>query len=304
MNQAPAFSIIIPTHNRISALAACLEGIAALGGVTFQVIVVNDGGEAIPARLARACAARFPLTILNQPHRGAGAARNLGAKHAPHSWLAFLDDDCVPAHDWLVQLQRAAEKNPHAVLGGDTRNGLPHNLYAEASQSLLAFLYDYYHASYAERAQLPYFASNNFALARRAFQAIGGFDEDMAFAEDRDLGARLAAAGHPFVRVPEACVYHYRAMDLKSFWLQHYSYGAGAHQYHRHRARGATMTVRPEPLYFYTALLRFPWQQRHARAARLACLVALAQLANACGFFHQASRARWRGDSSLARNSL
>jgi GT2 family glycosyltransferase len=225
MKVARTFSVIVPTHNRIPALVECMRGITALAypREQFQVIVVNDGGAEIPKSLAAAWKSELDLVLLKQENRGSGPARNLGARHAVNDWLAFTDDDCVPAPDWLRRFADASASAPDAALGGETRNGLPENIYAAASQCLISFLLDYYHRGTEKRSQVSFFPANNLALTRRVFEQVGGFDDTIRYAEERDLCERLVVAGFSMRYVPEARVDHFRPMKFKSFLHEHRS---------------------------------------------------------------------------------
>lgn len=301
-----AFSIIIPTHNRVDALAACLRGIAALDypRSQFQVIVVNDGGAPLPGELVSEARTAVDLCVVTQPHRGPSAARNLGVANARNDWLVLTDDDCIPDPDWLSHFARAFGENPGAVLGGETHNGLTGNIYAEASQCLVLFLRDYYSGAGGKRTQLPYLASNNLALSRRVFQSVGGFDETLWFAEDRDFSARVLMGGHQLQSVPTARVYHYRPLTFKDFWRQHERYGNGAYYYHQNRLRAGAEGARIEPFRFYAEMLKYPGRYSARRPGRLAALIAVSQIANAVGFFRAHFRARVGTAMVSARNSL
>lgn len=306
MSAFPSFALIVPTRNRIAALDACLGGIGALDypREQIQVIVVNDGDSEIPGALVRKWQRHSDVRVLSQENRGPGAARNLGASVARNEWLVFTDDDCVPASGWLSAFGTAAVAHPNAVLGGETQNGARENVYAEASQCLLAFLQEYYHRREGKRSQAAFTASNNLALARSTFDAVGGFDEHMHTAEDRDFCARLSAAGFPLYLVPGARVMHYRAMDLRGFWRQHRAYGSGAYYYHRNRARVGADDLRPEPLRFYTGMLSYSMQYAPRAALPIMLLIALSQAAGVYGFLAEVVRARLASDSVPARNSL
>src|SRR5207248_9645513 len=43
-------------------------------------------------------------------NRGPAPARNLAWRMAEGEWIAFTDDDCRPATDWLVQLLKTADE--------------------------------------------------------------------------------------------------------------------------------------------------------------------------------------------------
>lgn len=293
----PAFSIIVPTFNRPDLLERCLAGLAALDypRARYEVIVVNDGGVEPPAAMVAGFARQLSLRVLSQPNKGPAAARNFAAANAAGEWLALIDDDCVPDRDWLAALETRLASDPGCVAGGDVLNGLPHDIYAEASQQLFAFLYDYYHVSQSRKSQRPFMTTNNLALARRVFDRVGGLDERMRLGEDRDLCVRLAATGAALVFVPEARVHHFRALSAGGFWRQHVGYGTGAYAYHLLLRERGQDTLRPEPWGFYWRMLRHPWTRASGwKAARLSALIALSQVANVCGFLtaHFADRKR------------
>ncbi len=294
MSEQPAFTVIVPTYNRLRALEACLEGVARQDypRERFQVVVVNDGGQAIPEALVESFAGRFDLRVYQQANGGPAAARNTGTRYAEGVWLAFTDDDCIPEPQWLGELGKAASCNAAAVLGGAVLNGVPENDCAQATHLLFTYLYEYYHATTKKRSQAPFFTSNNLALPRALLMAQGGFDAGMRNAEDRDICARLLGLGHALVYVPNARVLHYRPMDLDSFWRLHVSYGRGANDYHaRQKERGADKII-PEPLSFYTGLVSFPARQTPRRdVMRLASLILLSQIANVYGFAQGKRRA-------------
>jgi cellulose synthase/poly-beta-1,6-N-acetylglucosamine synthase-like glycosyltransferase len=286
-------SVIIPTLNRHKLLRSSLCGLAdqSFPHSAFQVVVVNDGGAEIPSEVINEWDGVLNLKVLNQANRGQSAARNFGAFQAEHDWLAFLDDDCVPAPDWLVHFADAFGREPEAVLGGETLNGLRGNAHSDASQCLMLYLYEYYHRLEGKHSQRAYFTSNNLALSAYAFRGIGGFDETMRFAEDRDLCARLTSAGYKLAAIPEARVLHYRALDFKSFWRQHQSYGGGAYHYYQNRMRAGAKDFRMEPFRFYAGMLQYPATYAPNNRGRLTALITLSQFANAFGFLRALIRA-------------
>lgn len=269
------YSIIIPTYNRPAQLAACLKALEALDYPgAFEVIVVDDGSPVPPTY-------QGPLNVvlLTQPHAGPAAARNAGAAHARGKFLAFTDDDCAPAPDWLAKL--AAEAGPYMV-GGRTVNTLPDNPCSTTSQLLIDYLYQYYNAGPAR-----FFTSNNFAMPAELFHKLGGFDTGLtrAAGEDRDLCDRWLRAGYGMTYVPAAIVHHAHALTLRKFWRQHFHYGQAAFYFHQKRA------VKVEPFRFYWQLLWYPFTQTQGlRAMRLVILIGLSQVANAAGYFSKRIR--------------
>jgi glycosyltransferase involved in cell wall biosynthesis len=286
----PTFSIIIPTFNRPRHLAECLRSLASLDYPrdSFEVIVVDDGSPSAPEGVAACFKDQIDLTLLRQPNAGPATARNTGAARARGEFLAFTDDDCAPAPNWLRSLAARFVALPDSAIGGRTLNALPNNLYSTASQMLIDYLYAYYNAD-PQRAR--FVASNNLAMPAERFLAIGGFNTTFkrSASEDRDLCDHWLHRGRSMVYAPEALVYHAHHLTLRSFWRQHFNYGRGAFCFHRVRSVRCGQARPPtEPAAFYLNLLRhafFP--ARSERALWLASLIGLSQVAHTAGYFYE-----------------
>jgi GT2 family glycosyltransferase len=282
----PLCTVVVPTYERPEALARCLAALARLGypHERREVIVVDDGGrrplEPIVAPWRRA----LTLTLLRQVNAGPAAARNLALERAKGELVAFTDDDCEPASDWLRELVRAWQRTPAALVGGRTVNALPRNAYAATSQLIVDTAYDFFRE---RRSDLRFFASNNLAAPAARLREAGGFDAAFRYAEDRELCDRWLRAGEPLVDAPGAVVAHRRELDGLAFWRQHYGYGRGARDYFRARAACGGSALRPDP-HFYLEVARRAVRAGPARgvAASLARL-ALWQAANLAGYLRE-----------------
>ncbi len=278
------FSIIVPTYNRPRDLGCCLESLASLDFPKdrFEVIVINDGGSLSVAPVVSRWADTLLITTLHEANGGPAMARNFGARVASGTYLAFTDDDCVPAPGWLSALLEVLREEPGAMAGGRTINALEDNPYSAASQLIVDLVYDHYNA---QPRQAQFFATNNLALSAAQFRTLGGFDTNFRTSEDRDLCDRWAGAGYQIVFVPDAVVYHAHNLSFSTFWMQHIGYGRGARHFyltHQLRDRGSS-----------TISCNFYWRllQQLPRALRgklrpwyLTFLMAVWQLANFVGF--------------------
>lgn len=289
----PSFSIVIPTYRRLTALASCLRSLTALcyPRDEFEVMIVNDGGEPVNA-VAGSFADRLDVRVLNQTNAGPGAARNRGAAAARGKYLAFTDDDCHPDRNWLAAFAAHLAARPGHVIGGRVTNMLlgPRHLCSAASQLLISYLYGYYNSA---PTTARFFTSNNIAVERRAFLAVGGFDVNYhrAAAEDREFCDRWVQSGQRMVYAPDAIVRHAHRLSLREFCRQHFQYGRGALHYRQARAARNAGPVQLEPMHFYRGLLTYPWKTRAPMPEALAALLVVAQTANAIGFF----REKWFG---------
>jgi GT2 family glycosyltransferase len=281
----PTATVIVPTFGRPAAIGRCVE---ALGRLDYprdrlEILIVNDGGADLLPEEISSRAPGFTVRIVTQTNRGPASARNHGARVAQGEVIAFTDDDCRPEPAWLATLARGVQAEPAALVGGRVVNTLGGNRFAQASQDLLSFLYDYFPEG---RELRPFFTANNVACARTGFLRSGGFDETFRYsaAEDRDLSERWASGVGPLRYLPDAIVGHAHDLTLGRFLRQHHYYGRGAvHLARRRRLRGSGRP-RPEPLSFYARMLAFPIR-RHGwpKGAPIAALVAVAQLSGVLG---------------------
>jgi len=251
-------------------------------GGPYRTIVVDDGSD-VP--LADVCArAGDWVTCLRQENAGPAAARNAGARAAEGAEiLCFTDDDCEPHPEWAARLAKAQGAVPWRMVGGHVKNCLSDNVFAEASQSLCAFLYDQHDRSGGEG---RFFTSNNLACRREDFLSLGGFDESfpLAAGEDRDLGLRWSAAGGALVYAEAAAVDHRHDLTLRQFLRQHANYGRGARSLHRALERRGDARPRLESLRFYLGLVTWPLRRPGRRRLMQAGLLGLSQFAMVAGY--------------------
>lgn len=297
-SENPTFSVVVPTLGRAAQLRGCLAALAGLDyrRECFEVVVVNDGGGRAIDHVAAAWEERLGLTLVPMGGAGPSAARNAGAEHARGRFLAFTDDDCRPESRWLEVLQDAHQANPGCAVGGEMVNGADGRC-AAASQAVLEAAYDHFNRGSSSR---RFFATSNLSFPADELRALGGFDEEIPFAEDRELCERWVRSGRRLVSAPRAVVRHMRELTLRQFCAQHFRYGRGAWAVHRARVdHGGHFKVEPG---FYAALARQVRAPRKgADRASLAVLALTSQLANAAGFAREAFVARRAAATSRRR---
>ena len=282
-----AASVIIPSFNRPKALAACLEGLSrsAMPRDAYEVIVVDDGST----EPLEPVAVRFGTRCLAQQNAGPGPARNLGAAKAGSDLLVFIDDDCIPAPEWLPALVARHQASPRDALAGLVVNGLTRNLCSEASQQLLDCIYQHFerYPRGTEAALPPFATTNNLAVPRRQFEQAGQFHHGFRLhaSEDREFCARWLRQGWRLARIPEAVVHHFHDLNPASFCRQHFQYGRGGAQFRRlHPAPGRQI----ETASFYLSLLAYPLRDGLTpRALSVSALIGLSQAAMAAGVLRQ-----------------
>ena len=278
-------SVIIPTYNRPLQLDCCLAALARLDFPKdrYEVVVVDDGSASSMETVVEPYRQIMNMTLLVQENSGPAVARNNGVAHSRGRFIAFMDDDCRPDRDWLTKLSERFLEDPRRMYGGKVFNALDNNIYSAASQLLIDYLYAYYNS---ELEHARFFTSNNMAMARDIFDAVGGFDTNFpgVFGEDRELCDRWLNFGYGLSYVPEAIVCHYHELTFWTYCRQHFFYGGGAVRFHEGRSRRKQERLRFEPLAFYLELIISAWKMKRQRLLSLTALLVISQVANAVGF--------------------
>lgn len=279
----PPVSVVVPTYSRPHQIAGCVQALRELNYPADRLeIVVVDDGSPVPVDLGRQEDGGPRVRLIRQDNAGPARARNQGADAASGEIIAFTDDDCRPDPDWLRHLVSVVAREPEALAGGHTVNALSGNVLAEASQSLVDFLY----ASFpSTRALRPFFTSNNIAVSAAAFRRLGGFDETFRYSagEDRDLSERWASGGE-LRYVPEARIRHHHDLSPVRFLRQHFVYGRGAAHLARRRHLRGEPSPSVAPLSFYAGMLAFGMRAHGPlRGTAVAGLLAVSQVATLMG---------------------
>ena len=290
------FSIIVPTRNRPEQVKECVRSLVELDypREQYEVIVVDDGGDhALEASLG-ALHERLNVTLIRQRQGGPASARNTGAARARGKWLAFTDDDCHPASDWLTRLEAAFHEMPDRMLGGQTLNALTRNLCAVTSQLILDIVYQFYNP---DPGNARFFASNNMAVPAKLYAQLNGFDTrfPVAGSEDRELCDRWIHSGYQLTYIPQAKIHHAHYLTLRGFCRQHFNYGRGAFCYHQLRAERGSGKMRDEMAFHAKLprqLVRPLSRLRFTQGVGVVMLLFLWQWANALGYSYEKWRVR------------
>ena len=187
----PDVSVVIPTRDRWQLLLRAVRTALGQRGVTFEVIVADDGSQ--PSAPSQPILSDPRVTVLRQAPLGVAAARNVGARHAAGNWLAFLDDDDIWAPHKLASLLRAAigaqAKFAYSSALMITEDLAPIVIDpAPPTEGLLRRM--------LERNAIPG-GGSNVVVDRALFEQVGGFDESFSFLADWDAWLRLARAARP-----------------------------------------------------------------------------------------------------------
>jgi mycofactocin glycosyltransferase len=156
-----------------------------------------------------------------------GFARNRGAARGRAEWLVFMDADVVAPPDLLDRYFNPPPGESTALIAGGIRDEEvpPHGRAASRYAHIRGLMSQEDTLQYG-RWGFPKTA--NAAFRRDAFDALGGFREDIRTAEDADLAYRLRAAGWEVERRESASVVHLSRQTVRALVGQKLLHGAGA----------------------------------------------------------------------------
>ncbi|MBI5233458.1 MAG: glycosyltransferase family 2 protein [Deltaproteobacteria bacterium] len=112
-------TVVIPTYNRTSELAACIQSIINQTIKPHEIIVVDDG-LCVPPELEKQCADAdiSYIYIKKQGNPGLTASRNLSIGYATGDIIFFFDDDVVLQPDYIREILKIYEADAPCAIGG------------------------------------------------------------------------------------------------------------------------------------------------------------------------------------------
>jgi len=227
-------SLVICTRNRASQLADSLRSLTKIHyPAAWELVIVDNGSKDETQVVIKNHTETTFLKKVIEPRPGLGRARNRGWKISQGDIIAFTDDDCYPAHDFLFSIARCFEEDPRlGFVGGRILRHDPDDYRVTVQEKTCR-----HELCPGEFLPTGLIQGANFACRRAALESVGGFDERFgagAFfpCEDVDVMARMSALGWQGAFDPRPLVYHHhrRATKREAFRLmRQYDRGRGAY---------------------------------------------------------------------------
>ncbi len=218
----PSVDVVVPFHGNERSLETVRARLAALELRAGDTVVVVDNTP------GRAPGADRSVPVIGAPDRQTpGFARNRGAAAGGAEWILFLDADVVPPPDLIDRFFDRRPDDRTGVLGGGVSDEeVPPGAPAAARYAYLRALMSQDDTFRLGERGFPKTA--NAAFRREAFEAVGGFREEIRSAEDADITYRLREAGWEVERREEARVIHVSRQAARALVAQKLRHGAGA----------------------------------------------------------------------------
>jgi glycosyltransferase involved in cell wall biosynthesis len=113
----PDVSVILPVYNREQSVARAIRSVLAQTCTAIELIAIDDGSTDGTRDVLDSFGSQ--ITVVEQPHAGAYAARNRGLRHARGELIAFIDSDDAWLPDRLAAQMPLMERPEVGLVFGD-----------------------------------------------------------------------------------------------------------------------------------------------------------------------------------------
>jgi O-antigen biosynthesis protein len=226
----PKISVVICAWNAAHCIQGIFNSLKLQTFKDFEVVVANDGSTDDTEKIALANGAR----VINRPHEGMSAARNVGINGTRADIVAIIDSDCYARYDWLEEFYKEISKG-EVVVTGETK--IPKSTFLGDCISGLGYPGGA-HLGFKNmwpvdsRGYTNHLAGGNFAFDKKFILGIGSFNKKLTItADDVYLSMKVLESGHKIKFNPKAVMYHLPRKDLKAFLKWHFSRGKGSYAF-------------------------------------------------------------------------
>ena len=192
-------SVVIPVYNGKQYLKKAIESVVRQTLPADEIIVIDDGSTDDSALVIAELAKVYPLKFFQKENGGQSSARNYGVSVSSGELIAFLDQDDIWYPNHIEELVRPFLKNFYPEIGWvySTVDEIGENDQLYCIDSLA------YGASvHPKKTIYECLATDMFVIpsativSRKAFDDVGGFDEQLSGYEDDDLFVRIFSKGY------------------------------------------------------------------------------------------------------------
>jgi GT2 family glycosyltransferase len=218
----PKIALVIVTRNRHQQLWRTLQSLKKLRAqLAWELILVDNGSADRTAHVIQRFAAEFPhpVRLIYEPDVGQGNARNAGWKSTQAEIVAYLDDDCYPADDFVDAVAECFAETPNlGFISGRILLYDKTDLRITIQESVTRISLAPYSFIFSGIIQ-----GANSAFRRAALAEVDGFDprfggaKGQFLAEEVDVATRISAAGWHGAYDPRPLVYHHHG---RKTWLE------------------------------------------------------------------------------------
>jgi glycosyltransferase involved in cell wall biosynthesis len=196
-------SVIIPALNEELNIEKCMESLKSqsIEKRLFEVILIDNGSEDGTVKLFQKFERGLNLKYYEKKNAKVSGLRNFGAAKANGENFAFLDADCSVPKNWLELGMECLKRNGIAAVGCSC--SVPQNA------SWVAKTWDLVNQKRRVRGMVKALPTGGLFVSKKAFERVGGFNEQLETNEDFDLSFRLRKLGFQLFSEPRLSVTHW-----------------------------------------------------------------------------------------------
>jgi glycosyltransferase involved in cell wall biosynthesis len=263
-------SVVVPFFNSEKYIERCIEALLNQDypKERYEIIFINNNSKDSSADIVR----EHPhIKLIDEQKRGSYAARNRGLTEAKGEIIAFTDSDCMPASDWLKEIEKTLD---------DPGVGIAVGNYQLARDSLLLSMIEDYeneknnYIFTSGIKELYYGYTRNMAARKRLFDEAGLFLERARGSDVIFIRSCVDKYSCEIVRYsPKIRVRHLEIDSLNGYFRKTFIYANSIKKYRQVvNARALSNRERIQILCRTVRNRKYPW----LKTASLVCLLTVA----------------------------
>jgi glycosyltransferase involved in cell wall biosynthesis len=190
----PLVSIVMTVRNVSKTITNCLNSILNQSFKDFEIILIDDFSIDNTQKIIHEIYDKRIKYFKNKKWCGITLSRNSGIKKANGKYIFFTDGDCVVSKNWIEEGLKKFEKSN--CIGVEGR---------------IYYVSKDYKPTFSDHVMENISGGNymtgNIAYAKAALKRVKGFNEELAYLEDRDIAFRIMKYGKICFN-PKMVVYH------------------------------------------------------------------------------------------------
>ncbi|MCW4045022.1 MAG: glycosyltransferase family 2 protein [Candidatus Bathyarchaeota archaeon] len=177
----PVVSVVICVRNGQETVGRCIESLLNQTFQDFEIVIVDDASDDRTVEIITSFKDARIRCFKNMQWLNVARSRNRGLKHACGNFIFFTDADCTVSSDWIQQGLKCFSEGYAGVEGRIT------------------YVSEDYRPNYSdyilENATGGQYMTGNVAYTKKILEIVGGFNENLRYHSDRDLGLRVKEHG-------------------------------------------------------------------------------------------------------------
>ena len=187
-------SVVICVRNVEKHIINCLQSILSQSYKNFEIVIIDDASTDNTKKIIEKINDKRIKYFRNEKWLKISKSRNRGVNYAAGEYIFFTDGDCTVHKNWIEEGLKYL-KDPSCA-------GVEGKIYYVSNDYEPTFS-----DCVLENKSGGNFMTGNIAYRKEAIEAVGGFDEQFTYLEDRDIALRIMKHGK--IRFnPEMVVYH------------------------------------------------------------------------------------------------